>query len=425
MTVTAELEPARTSAAPGATSHLVLHVRNEGTSTAACTLRAETELGGAVTFDPATVVVGAGDTSHVSVTVGVGATTPPGPHLLRIDTISNDHATPPETAADGDMRDMDDMDVAVVEGTPAATVVAATATATIDVHEVADHRVALRPERARSAARGRHQLVIDNRGNVAVHVAIAVEVVDGDAVADPAAASVDVEPGTSRVVPVVLTPRERFERGPSHVHRFRVAAAGSDGKDDELTGVFEQLPRVQRWHLVAALSALAALLLAVLVWFALLKPAIEDIARDEADAALADDRAAMDARIADFERAAAEAEELPLGTPTDVRLEVDVSAGDEDDDAAAVPSGTVLSVTDVVLQNPTGAVGTVALLRDGEVLLQSELANFRDLDLHFVAPFRFEPGSSIALRVTCVEPGPGVDTCLAAATVGGFEDEPG
>jgi hypothetical protein len=393
MTVTAELEPARTSAAPGATSHLVLHVRNEGTSTAACTLRAETELGGAVTFDPATVVVGAGDTSHVSVTVGVGATTPPGPHLLRIDTISNDHATPPETAADGDTRDMDDMDVAVVEGTPAATVVAATATATIDVHEV--------------------------------QVAIAVEVVDGDAVADPAAASVDVEPGTSRVVPVVLTPRERFERGPSHVHRFRVAAAGSDGKDDELTGVFEQLPRVQRWHLVAALSALAALLLAVLVWFALLKPAIEDIARDEADAALADDRAAMDARIADFERAAAEAEELPLGTPTDVRLEVDVSAGDEDDDAAAVPSGTVLSVTDVVLQNPTGAVGTVALLRDGEVLLQSELANFRDLDLHFVAPFRFEPGSSIALRVTCVEPGPGVDTCLAAATVGGFEDEPG
>jgi hypothetical protein len=420
MTVTAELEPARTSAAPGETSHLVLHVRNEGRSTAAYTLRAETELGGTVTFDPATVVVGAGDTSHVAVAVGVAVTTPPGPHLVRIDTMSNDRTATPAATRDGDA------DVTfTAEDDAVATSDEATATATIDVHEVADHRVALRPEHARSSARGRHQLVIDNRGNVPVQVAVSVEVVDGDAVADPDRASVDVEPGATSVVPLVLTPVERFDRGPSHVHRFRVVAAGSDGKDDELAGVFEQLPRVQRWHLVAALSTLAALLLAALVWFALLKPAIEDIARDEADAALAEDRAAMDARIEELERSAAEAEELPLGTPTDLRLEVDVAAGDEDDDVTPVPTGTVLSVTDVVFQNPTGAVGTVALLRDGEVLLQSELANFRDLDLHFVAPFRFEPGTSIALRVTCAEPGPGADSCLAAATIGGFEDEPG
>jgi hypothetical protein len=77
----------------------------------------------------------------------------------------------------------------------------------------------------------------------------------------------------------------------------------------------------------------------------------------------------------------------------------------------------------VIFQNPTGAIGRLELLRDGEVLLDQEMANFRDLDFHLVAPFRVDSQSTIALRVTCETPGPGTDECEAAATIAGFVDQ--
>ena len=52
----------------------------------------------------------------------------------------------------------------------------------------------------------------------------------------------------------------------------------------------------------------------------------------------------------------------------------------------------VFAVTDIVLQNPTGDIGSVQISRDARVLMTSALENFRDLDLHFVAPYMFRPG---------------------------------
>ncbi len=83
----------------------------------------------------------------------------------------------------------------------------------------------------------------------------------------------------------------------------------------------------------------------------------------------------------------------------------------------------VWSVTDIIFQNPTGAAGQVALMRDDEVLMESELANFRDLDFHLVAPFVFEGGSTIQVEVTCDAPGPGEDSCSIGTTLAGFTDE--
>jgi hypothetical protein len=82
-----------------------------------------------------------------------------------------------------------------------------------------------------------------------------------------------------------------------------------------------------------------------------------------------------------------------------------------------------VSITDVVFQNPTGAVGTVSLRRGDDVILQSELANFRDFDLHFVAPFQFGDDVEIVLDVDCRTPGSGASTCPVAASLVGFVDE--
>ena len=174
-----------------------------------------------------------------------------------------------------------------------------------------------------------------------------------------------------------------------------------------------------RWLGPAAAGTAAALLIGTIAWFAVLAPWVEDTAQDAVD----DDRVALQERIDELEIAAAEAEELPLGVPTDLRLSVSPSGGSTDSDSQTVETGERLSVTDVVFQNPTGAVGTVSLLRDGDVLLQSELANFRDYDLHLVAPYVFDESSEITLEVDCRTPGPGETECPVAASILGFLDQ--
>ena len=99
------------------------------------------------------------------------------------------------------------------------------------------------------------------------------------------------------------------------------------------------------------------------------------------------------------------------------------AGGSSDSDSQTIEAGKRLSVTDVVFQNPTGAVGTVSLLRDGDILLQSELANFRDYDLHLVAPYVFDESTEITLEVDCRTPGPGETECPVAASILGFVDE--
>jgi hypothetical protein len=150
---------------------------------------------------------------------------------------------------------------------------------------------------------------------------------------------------------------------------------------------------------------------------------VEDTADQAAADAIERDRVALQERIEELELAAAEAEELPLGQPTDIRLEVAPTGGNTEQDAAGVDAGTVLSVTDVVFQNPTGAVGTVTLRRGDDTLLQSELANFRDFDLHFVAPYQFGDDVEVVLEVECRTPGAGLDTCPIGASLIGFVDE--
>ena len=190
-----------------------------------------------------------------------------------------------------------------------------------------------------------------------------------------------------------------------------------------MVGAYQQRPKLPNWVGPAAAGAFAALLLGAIAWFAFARPWVQDTADEAAAEAIELDRAALQERIDELEVAAAEAEELPLGTPIDIRLEVEPTGGNTEQDAATVESDTIVSITDVVFQNPTGAVGTVSLLRGDEVLLLSELANFRDFDLHFVAPFQFDDADEIVLSVECRTPGAGASTCPVGASLVGFVDE--
>lgn len=301
----------------------------------------------------------------------------------------------------------------------------ANTTPTVEMDGIAGWTARIEPECSTSPTAGRHKIAIDNLGEVPLAVEIAASA-ETEVVAEVAAPVVNIDGGRSSVVELRVSPHERFWNGPVVEHPFTVSITGSDNQRTTLEGLYEQGPRLRPWFLPALVGMLGALLLGTIAWFLLLRPAVEDIAREQAAKLDLLQQQAIEEQVDAIEAAAEEASRLPLGDPTDLRLEVTTSAGTTSTEAFDFDlsgSGRVLSVSDVIFQNPTGAVGRIELLRDDEVLLDQEMANFRDLDFHLVAPLQFNSGSTISLRVTCTTPGPGTTSCEAASTIAGFVDD--
>jgi hypothetical protein len=185
-------------------------------------------------------------------------------------------------------------------------------------------------------------------------------------------------------------------------------------------------------------KALAALLLlavlAAVLWQGVLKPAVEDEARAAAASQLAplEDKVDGLASAPPAEQPAAgsppPAQPAPapapvptppafvdaaLGNPESARLELRPGKQSAKTSFGAV----VFSLTDLVLSNPRGHEGLLTLRRGDEVLLQNDLANFRDWDNHFVSPLVFAPGQPLRVSVECTTPTEG---CDAAVLVSGF-----
>ncbi len=392
MAVNATFQPPHVSSPPGAAAALTLQLHNDAEINQVVTLKALGQLADRTVLQSQTVHLDAGEHFDVPVIVDVGSTLAAGAHTSAIEILAG-------------------------EG-PAIT-----AEATIDVEESSSYTVALTPERSVSALVGRHRIVVENQGNVPIMVELLAESLTDTSVPELAAPMLNVDPGVTAKVELKIHPRTRFWRGATTEHPFAVQVIGNDATVHDLTGVYEQGPRVRPWLLPALVGMLGALAIGTLAWFFLLKPNVESIAEDKAEEANAADQARLDEKIAELEQAAADARALPLGTPADLRLNAEASPGGSATESFTVANDRVLSVTDVVFQNPGGAVGRVALIRSGEVLLESELANFRDLDFHFVAPFRFDGGDTVEIRVDCDTAGPTESTCIVGALIIGFVDE--
>ena len=202
-----------------------------------------------------------------------------------------------------------------------------------------------------------------------------------------------------------------------------------------LFGSMDQRPLFATWVTMVLAGLLALLVILVLLWLALLRPTVRSTAREAVAEPLAQTNAAVndlgarqwanpdlptDPKVI-AERAgagdaaggattpgpaggtAAGAIATEFGEPEDARL-VATGTGTTSD-SYRVDDGKVFSVTDLVFQNPAGDTGTVVLLRGRDVLLTGNLANFRDLDYHFVAPILAYERTEITLRVECANTG--------------------
>ena len=394
MAVTAKFVTDRVEALPNVAAALTLRLYNDDPTTRLVTFAPSGDLGVHTKLGSTSATLETNQIVDVPVTVLVPSTVDAGMHTLTVVVELG-----PDAADDRDAH-----------GGPSV------ATATIDVPSHSDYTVDLQPARSKGSSSGRHRIRVANTGNVAVMAELSTIAMDDAIRVQVAENTLTVPAGGAQETTVKVTPTNTYWSGPTIDHGFIVSATAPDGRSDELAGTYQQRPRVPRWLGPAVAGAALALLIGAIVWFAFLRPWVEETA----DQAAAD---ALREQMEDLEAAAAEAEELPLGTPTDIRLDVDPAGGNSERAVEAARLGTVLSVTDIVLQNPTGAVGTVAWLRNDEVLLQSELANFRDFDLHFVAPYQFDAGDEIVLEVTCRTPGSGQSSCPVGASLVGFEDE--
>jgi hypothetical protein len=232
---------------------------------------------------------------------------------------------------------------------------------------------------------------------------------------------------------------------------------------EAVNGTLLQEAMIPAWLIKAIIALIALLIILWILWITLFKPTVESAAKDAVEAPLAsltekvDALAPPGAETPGGGGAATTTTVLsgdggnntggttttvaggdividttttiptstfatPFGNPADFQLGV----------ASVVPGGTAqnftnpfsstFAITDMVLQNPNGDTGVIQIKRDGNILMQSALENFRDLDLHFVAPYMFNPGSSLTMTVTCNTPGPpNPSGCAVSASFGGFQ----
>ncbi|HEY2764153.1 MAG TPA: hypothetical protein VGJ13_09115 [Pseudonocardiaceae bacterium] len=318
---------------------------------------------------------------------------------------------------------------------------------TVEVGAFTDVRIELIPRKMRGRRQAKGELAVDNLGNHPVPLMIDADDPERSLRFRPAHTDLTLQPGTTTFVGIVVHPERRFLRGPERTHPFQVRVTGAGVPPITADGAMVQEPLLPKW-LPLALAALAAAAIALVVlWFTLVKTAIQTSARQAANqqvqavantANQAKDRAEQAAVAAGLapqvESPPKNKEGVPVPAPTtppgppgpgaqptrepiDFRIAVRNAPQANDPNVFTLfphdfPADATVTISDLVLQNPFGDSGILRLLRvagnqpaeKGDVLLEEGLNNFRDLDYHFLQPWRFKPGEKLVLAINCQNP---------------------
>ena len=330
---------------------------------------------------------------------------------------------------------------------------------TVEVGTFTDIRIELIPRKTRGRRQARGELAVDNLGNHPVPLMIDADDPERSLRFRPAHTDLTLQPGTTTFVGFVIHPERRFLRGPERTHPFQVRVTGASVAPIIAEGAMVQEPLLPKW-LPLALAALAAAAVALVVlWFTLVKTSVQSFARESATqqvqavaktANQAKDRAEQAAVAAGLPAqpkggpaGQGGGAPAPTSTPTptpggggapggqggagaqptrepiDFRIAVRNAPQSNDPNVFTLfphdfPADATVLISDVVLQNPFGDSGILRILRvagnqpaeKGDILLEEGLNNFRDLDYHFLQPWRFKPGEKLVLAINCQNPPP-------------------
>jgi hypothetical protein len=276
----------------------------------------------------------------------------------------------------------------------------------VEVGAFYDTFAELIPRTAKGSSRARAQLALDNRGNIRINARLTAADPDRKLNFAIAPQALIAEPGTASFASIRLTPRQRFLIGPPKTSPYKVLVHQDGLPTITVDGSMLQESLLPRWLLPALIAAAALVLIALIVWFTLLRPSIQSAARAAAAPAA---QAAQSSAAKAQQAAGAAAAKAPAAGGAGLATGANPFGGDPWADrlvgtsSIAVPDGGGLSVTDLVFENPSGRTGSLQLLRfDAQknkttTLLTLRLENFRDLDFHFVTPVIFKPNDKLQL----------------------------
>src|SRR5579859_6223436 len=306
-----------------------------------------------------------------------------------------------------------------------------------------DMGVELIPKTSRGRRTGRHELAFDNRGNTLVQASVSGADPDDQLAFRFSPVAISALPGTATILRVQARPKKLFLKGPAKTRPFQPTVQPRDAAALSVDGTMLQEAVIPKWVPAAAAAAIALILVGVILWFTILKPTVRSAAKDAVKQPLATQQAQLNTLAQKVPGGATPASgggaggggsagggtggtsggkvgSTALGDPTDGRLAVAVAPASSGN-ATVDPGTKVLSVTDIVLENSQGDVGTLTIARASQVLLSIQLGNFRDLDYHFVSPMQFSK-QKMVVTVTCTTPGgtPPAGACSDAVYYSGY-----
>jgi hypothetical protein len=285
---------------------------------------------------------------------------------------------------------------------------------TLDIEPFMAPSAELIPRTSHGSGAGRHDLALDNRGNLPLEAAL--EGIDPDRLVsflfDPPKLS--VEPGVAGFAKMLVKPVKRFWRGPAKTRSFQVAIRPDVANAEPVVvdGTFLQTSILPWWFTRALIALIALLIAAILLWVFVLQPSIKSTAAETlvefgfspkpgspADGGPKPGSSATPAPTGAI---------TPPGEGTTTQVDGRLDTGTN---AVSVSAGT-LFITDLVFSNPTGASGDLTLQRTTSTattpLFVLRLDNFRDLDFHFVTPIAIHAGETLALVAGCADCAPAV-----------------
>ncbi|MFJ2242036.1 hypothetical protein [Streptomyces sp. NPDC087862] len=292
------------------------------------------------------------------------------------------------------------------------------------------------PRSSHGAWRGRHQLAVDNRGNAPVTVRLGAQSGTERARVSFAADALRIDPGRAEFGKVRIRPAKRVWRGIPVTHPFQLTAAAEVAEDQApvapvvVDGSYQQEPILPRWLPRALITAAVLLIALVGLWYALLRPAVKSAAREAVTPDVVRSAAAADKSKAPDKGdpagagsggggsaganggspkpspspSAGASSDASAAAPTSAQVQVrdSVGGGSNTSTAIQVPGGHTFQLTDIVVQNPQGDAGTLVVSsgRDAPVL-RLAMENFRDSDYHFVTPIMVPAGGKVTMTVDC------------------------
>jgi hypothetical protein len=396
MGASASLETAEVDVEPGGETSLELRVRNIGTAVDEFSFAPVGLAQGWISIEPPSVSLrpGAEQAVHVQLRPPRSYATAAGASPFAVKVVS--HEDPENSVA--------------VEGT-------------VNVASFVERAIDLVPETARGRRSASFDLRIWNTGNAPAHVRLGAVDAKNQLRFTITPSTLTVDPGTAQRARITARPRSRFWSGESRTWPVRIVIDEPEHEPIAVEGAVLQEALAPSWLGWVALGVVAAIALAALGWFGLVKPAIDDEVAEQVRSQVAPIVTALNSAGITLPPTTVKGGTVPptpapttvpvspYGNPLDFRLSLSSPQ-------FTVPAGTTLSVTDIVFENPDGNTGQISLTRDGQPLLTETLDYFRSLPIHSVAPFVFRPGSQVAVAITCT--GPPGGQCTAAATLSGF-----